>query len=1030
MNSPNTFNRNFTQKSGGRMLAALFLAAALLAFFPNLFAQAIYQGPAFGSIAGGAPVSTGQFDNVPQTIDPQKRIHNLLWHKSDPLPIEDRYNVTPPSAPAGSNWFIDPAVSGEQMEPNPPAVLIDFQANSMTNSIPPDPIVAAGPNHIIAMVNTNFHIFDKQGTLLFQRTADQWFSNVLPYAGLFDPIVLYDHFDDRWIQVWDLQDNNDQTGYWLVSISDDSDPMGTWYNFSFPAHLNGSTPAGNWGDYEKAGYDHQAVYISGRMFTFAGFFQYSKMRIIPKSELYANTGGAVNYTDFWGFRDPANPGSFVDGPPIAVVPKQSLGNKAYMVVDAPYTTSTFITLWTINNPLSPTPTLSAVNIPTVAAPWPNNGNQLGGGSPRIEVGRRAYRNAVYSDGHIWTSTAIGGGAGNLYTFARYLRLNVNTNTAVEDVALGANNFYYLYPAAMVDDQNNLVMVFTRSGDSEYAGAAFTGRKEGDPPGLSPSVMLKEGEGNYVVTFGSNRNRWGDYMGIAPDPQYPNVIWGLIEYAAATNTWGNWVGAFAYNYYGVEGVVKDAVSGSPIELAHLTVPETGNSRVTDASGVYQLFVPIQNITIDVSAFAYQSVSVPLSLVLNDTLQQDISLQPEIQALFSGQVKDATTGAGVPAELEFWVEGNPYPGPYQAFSTDPNGNFSFSTIIGTYDIVVRPQSPYAFGREEDVVLGAGGLAYDIEVSPAEVMLVDDDKGSPYEAYYISALEELARTYHYWDVQTDGVPSAADMAAYPKKLAVWYTGDGVAPILDAAEQEVLLAHLNNGGRVFLTGQNIAEEINGSDLLNQLGVGYLQDNAQAVVRGSTGSLMAGIIFVVNGSGGANNQTSKDQLTINNTATTQQIFQYGGAAADVAGVTYESGDARALFLGFGWEGIGDPVKRSAVLAKVLEFLDTPVGIGDQPALSGPAERFELAQNYPNPFNPATTIRFSVPQRSRVELAVFNTLGQKVRTLAIGDFAPGAYEYTWDGRDDSGNPVTSGIYFYKMAAAGKFSEVKKLVLMK
>lgn len=996
-------------------------------------AQVIYQGPAFGSIAGGALVSTSQFSNQPSTIEPQskKRVLNPFWEKFDPLPVSDIYDKTLPLAPMGSNLVIDTGVMGMQQAMSPPAVINDFIANQMTNSIPPDPIIAAGPNHIIAMVNTSFIIYDKQGNQLFNRSADQWFANVLPYSGLFDPIVLYDQFEERWVQCWDLQNDNNQTGYWAVSVSDDSDPMGDWYNFVFPAHLNGSTNAFNWGDYQKVGYDHQAVYISGRQFGFGSGFFYCKVRIVPKSQLYANNGGPVDYTDFWNFRDPNNPGVVVDGPPIAAAHLDSTDNKAYLVVDSPYNTSNFITLWTIQDPLGTNPVVTGVNIPTTAAPLAQNGNQLGGGSPRIDVGRRTYRNAVYKDGHIWTSCPIGGGTNNLYTFARYVRIDVNTNTAIEDAALGADGFYYLYPAAMIDEDNNLIMVFTRTADTEYAGAAFTGRKAGDPPGLAPSVMLKEGEGNYVVTFGTTRNRWGDYMGVALDPVYPNVVWGIAEYVAATNIWGNWVAAFAYRYSAVEGLVKDGSSGDPIELATITAVQTGKTLVTDSTGAYFLVTPVQDLTITATAFAYQDTSLTLSLTLNDTALVDIIMQPEIEATFAGQVLNPSTSSGVQAEIEFYAEGNPLPGPYKTVLTDPNGNYSVNTIIGTYDLVVKPVSPYALVKRDSIIFGAGGLNYNIEVSPADVIVVDDDRGSDYEEYYMATLEAVFKSYHVWDILADGVPTAAQLAEHPSKAVIWFTGDTTAAPLTQAAQDELLNHLNNGGKLFLTGQDIAESINGSALLNELGLSFAQNNTQLVVRGTTGSLMNGLVIVNSGVGGANNQYSRDQFNISNPATTEQVFQYGSIADDIAGVTYASGDAKAVVFGFGWEGIGNELRRLDVLDRVFFYFDSvTVGIEDQLSDLSTINKFELAQNYPNPFNPSTTIRFSIPQASRVDLAIFNTLGQKVRSLVQGNLTAGTHKVNWDGRDNAGNLVTSGVYFYKITAGNEFSDVRKLVLLK
>lgn len=92
---------------------------------------------------------------------------------------------------------------------------------------------------------------------------------------------------------------------------------------------------------------------------------------------------------------------------------------------------------------------------------------------------------------------------------------------------------------------------------------------------------------------------------------------------------------------------------------------------------------------------------------------------------------------------------------------------------------------------------------------------------------------------------------------------------------------------------------------------------------------------------------------------------------------------------------------------------------------------FALHQNYPNPFNINTAIRFSIPgpRESEVKLAVYNVLGQKVRTLLNGIRNEGEYSVEWDGKDDFNNQLPSGLYFYKLQA-GSFRETKKLVLVK
>jgi hypothetical protein len=107
-----------------------------------------------------------------------------------------------------------------------------------------------------------------------------------------------------------------------------------------------------------------------------------------------------------------------------------------------------------------------------------------------------------------------------------------------------------------------------------------------------------------------------------------------------------------------------------------------------------------------------------------------------------------------------------------------------------------------------------------------------------------------------------------------------------------------------------------------------------------------------------------------------------------------------------------------------------PVGGGEH---SVPVA-FELNQNYPNPFNPSTTIKFTLPSQHEggalnTTLRIYNVLGELVRTLVDEPMAPGTHDVMWDGKDESGSQVASGIYFYRLRS-GDFQDTKKMVMMK
>jgi hypothetical protein len=90
---------------------------------------------------------------------------------------------------------------------------------------------------------------------------------------------------------------------------------------------------------------------------------------------------------------------------------------------------------------------------------------------------------------------------------------------------------------------------------------------------------------------------------------------------------------------------------------------------------------------------------------------------------------------------------------------------------------------------------------------------------------------------------------------------------------------------------------------------------------------------------------------------------------------------------------------------------------------------YELGQNYPNPFNPTTQIAYTVAERGKVMLKVFDVLGREVSTIFDGEQEAGSYRVTWNGRNTNTLPVTSGVYFYRLDS-GNFSRTMKMIVLK
>jgi len=91
---------------------------------------------------------------------------------------------------------------------------------------------------------------------------------------------------------------------------------------------------------------------------------------------------------------------------------------------------------------------------------------------------------------------------------------------------------------------------------------------------------------------------------------------------------------------------------------------------------------------------------------------------------------------------------------------------------------------------------------------------------------------------------------------------------------------------------------------------------------------------------------------------------------------------------------------------------------------------FQLYQNYPNPFNPAITIKFNLPKTSYVTLKIYNILGQEIRTILYEHREAGYHSVKWDGTNNYGLKVSSGIYIYRITTDKGYTKARKMVSLK
>ena len=153
--------------------------------------------------------------------------------------------------------------------------------------------------------------------------------------------------------------------------------------------------------------------------------------------------------------------------------------------------------------------------------------------------------AVFRGESVWCAltTAHAFGAGANRAAVHWFQIRGANGALVQEGIYGSASQHYFYAAPCPDNNGNLMMVFARSGSTEFGSLRQTGRRAADPLGqLQSSALLRAGLANYKGLDSGGRNRWGDYFGVASDPANARLVWFYGGYASTNNQWGTRVGS--------------------------------------------------------------------------------------------------------------------------------------------------------------------------------------------------------------------------------------------------------------------------------------------------------------------------------------------------------------------------------------------------------------------------------------------------------------------------------------------------------
>jgi hypothetical protein len=426
---------------------------------------------------------------------------------------------------------------------------LQTEYNQNSGFIPPDTMGAVGPNHFVELINGQFAVYSKAGTLITSTSLDSFWSGTTPVGGTTggtsDPHIVYDRSSGHWIaSTININDGISRNDL-LIGVSTTSDPTKAWIEY---AVLAGSST--EFADYDTLGVDSNGVYFGANMFpTNAALLPHAAIFATAKGPLIAGKGGTLfefdGITDMEASPQPAYNFDTVS----ATGPAWFVASSATLYANIELRTLT----WN-----GATPNLSKVAT-TLATPF--YGDVLAvptsGGSVPIDGGDDRLLMAVIRNQQLWTSRTVGLGDRDAAEFLD-LKLSGASATLLQsgraiDTAK-TDPRYYFYPSVMVNSQGYMVMGFSGAKITEFAGAYATSRLSTDKPGtLQPVTLLKGGQGAYALSDQIGRNRWGDFSYTSLDPADDKTIWTIQEYAATPlfpgfgnlgSLWGTWITSIA------------------------------------------------------------------------------------------------------------------------------------------------------------------------------------------------------------------------------------------------------------------------------------------------------------------------------------------------------------------------------------------------------------------------------------------------------------------------------------------------------
>lgn len=408
-----------------------------------------------------------------------------------------------------------------------PSLTFESLIDNITTLNPPDVQGVVGPNHVFTVLNTQYRYHNRTTGAILSTVSPSTFWLPTGKTGIYDPKMVYDPYNNRWI--FAISSFSGSDSFILIAVSQTNDPTATWNYYTIDVDTNNI----NLFDYPSIGFNKDWIVVGGNMFNIAtNYFAGVQIYAFDKATMYA--GGTIDNTKSTLFATAGSGNGFSHAP--AYTYDNTL-NKIYLLQHWNSTGASW-RMWEITGTTHPL-TMTSLGFPTNNSAWSPTGvlaaQPTVAASQYIDAGDTRMHNVVYRNGKLWGTQGIFFTSPSRASCQTWeinpTGLTVNQSIRIDDNDGIAPQEHFYYPSIAVNANNDVLMGFAHSSVNHFAGGMYAYRKSSDASGtIREKVRYINGLATYYKPF----NRWGDYTATVVDPVNDTDFWTLQEFASTKN----------------------------------------------------------------------------------------------------------------------------------------------------------------------------------------------------------------------------------------------------------------------------------------------------------------------------------------------------------------------------------------------------------------------------------------------------------------------------------------------------------------